>query len=50
MDEQMRFIAAVAAGELSMTELCEEFGVSRKAGYKFLQRYCGLRFGSLRSD
>ena len=39
MDERMRFIAAVLAGELSMTELCEEFGVSRKTGYKFLQRY-----------
>ncbi len=39
MDEKTRFIAAVLAAEESMTELCAEFGISRKTGYKWLQRY-----------
>ncbi len=39
MDKRMQFIAAVLADELSMSEVCEEFGVSRKTGYKFLRRY-----------
>ncbi len=39
MDERVRLIAAVLAGEESMSALCEEFGVSRKTGYKWMQRY-----------
>lgn len=39
MDERMRFILAVKAEEESMAALCEEFGVSRKTGYKWLARY-----------
>ena len=39
MDEQMAFIVARLADEESMTELCEQFGISRKTGYKLLRRY-----------
>jgi putative transposase len=39
MDEKMRFIVAVSGDEESMTVLCEEFGISRKTGYKWLERY-----------
>ena len=39
MDERVRFVAAVGVGEWSMTALCEEFGISRKTGYKWLERY-----------
>jgi len=39
MDERVRFIAAATGGEWSMTALCEEFGISRKTGYKWLDRY-----------
>ena len=39
MDERVRFIAAVKTGALSMVELCERFGVSRKTDYKWLSRY-----------
>ena len=38
MDERMRFVARRLEGE-SMTALCEEFGISRKTGYKIFQRY-----------
>jgi transposase-like protein len=38
MDERLRFVAAVLAGDQSMTELCASFGVSRKTGYKWRAR------------
>lgn len=43
MDERMKFVARILDGE-KMTELCREFGISRKTGYKIYSRYqeCGL--------
>lgn len=43
MDERMRFVIRLKDGE-SMALLCREFGISRKTGYKILERYeeCGL--------
>ena len=38
MDERLRFIAKLLDGE-SMTEVCREFGISRKTGYKIYTRY-----------
>lgn len=38
MDERVKFIARLLDGE-SMTDLCKEFGISRKTGYKILERY-----------
>jgi putative transposase len=44
MDERLKFIARLLDGD-KMAELCREFGVSRKTGYKILNRYnsCGLQ-------
>jgi putative transposase len=44
VDERLRFIARLLDGE-KMTALCEEFGISRKTGYKIYERYkdCGLQ-------
>ena len=39
MDARMRFVAAVMAEEDSMSALCEQWGVSRRIGYKWLARY-----------
>ena len=39
VDERVRFIAACAEEDASFAELCRRFGVSRKTGYKWLQRY-----------
>jgi putative transposase len=39
MDEKMGFIGALVADEDSMSGLCEEYGISRKTGYKWLSRY-----------
>ena len=43
MDERIRFVIRMKDGE-SMAALCREFGISRKTGYKILDRYeeCGL--------
>ncbi len=38
MDERVRFISRLLEGEC-MTELCQEYGISRKTGYKFRDRY-----------
>lgn len=38
MDERLRFVAKLLDGE-SMAEVCREFGVSRKTGYKIFARY-----------
>jgi len=38
MDERLRFISRLLEGE-SMSELCREAGISRKTGYKILNRY-----------
>ena len=39
MEERTRFIAAVLDEQESMTQLCEEYGISRKTGYKWLHRF-----------
>ena len=43
MDERLQFVARRLAGE-TMAELCREFGISRKTGYKVFDRYqeCGI--------
>ena len=38
MDERLKFIARLLDGD-KMAELCREFGISRKTGYKILTRY-----------
>ena len=38
MEERLRFIARHLEGE-GMSDLCREFGISRKTGYKILSRY-----------
>jgi len=38
MDERLRFVARVLEGE-GMSEVCRDFGISRKTGYKIFNRY-----------
>ena len=38
MDQRERFIADARARLYPMTELCERYGISRKSGYKWLDR------------
>lgn len=39
MDERMRFIVAIDEGDEPFAEICRRFGISRKTGYKWLERY-----------
>jgi putative transposase len=50
MDERIKFIGRVLDGE-KISKLCEEFGISRKTGYKIYERYqsCGVEGLSDRS-
>src|SRR5262245_46616549 len=38
MDERLRFVARLLDGE-PMTQVCRDFGISRKTGYKIFGRY-----------
>jgi transposase InsO family protein len=38
VEERLRFVARLLEGE-AMSEVCREFGVSRKTGYKIYERY-----------
>ena len=49
MDERVRFIERILEGE-RMTDLCREFGVSRKTGYKFYNRFLAEGMRGLADD
>src|SRR5215469_4087511 len=44
MDERLQFVGRRIAGE-AMADLCREFGISRKTGYKIFDRCqeCGIQ-------
>ena len=39
MEEELRFVFAYERDEESMSELCQQFGISRETGYVWLRRY-----------
>jgi transposase len=39
MDEIIRFVMLAQSARFTVSELCEQFGISRKTGYKHLERY-----------
>jgi transposase InsO family protein len=39
MDERARFAREAMQGSFSMSELCYRYGISRKTGYKWIERY-----------
>ena len=39
MTEKERFIMLAHTGRFTITDLCADFGISRKTGHKYLQRY-----------
>lgn len=44
MDQKLQFVAECLREVFSISELCERFGISRKTGYKWIERY--LRNGA----
>jgi transposase InsO family protein len=49
MEERERFVLLVHAGGSNFSDLCREFQISRKTGYKFWQRYQLEGLSGLRS-
>jgi putative transposase len=39
MDQKVQFIADFSKDRFSFTELCERYEISRKTGYKWVERY-----------
>jgi putative transposase len=39
MDQKTQFVADYLRQTLDMTELCRQYGISRKTGYKWIERY-----------
>ena len=39
MDEKERFAVLAETGRFTISELCRDFGISRKTGHKYLKRY-----------
>ena len=47
-DQRLKFLAQRQLGDITMTELCDRFGVTRKTGYELLKRYRLLGVACLR--
>ncbi len=47
MSERKAFIQEALKAEVSISELCQRFGISRKTGYKWLKRYREEGLGGL---
>ncbi|NNG02857.1 MAG: helix-turn-helix domain containing protein, partial [Inquilinus sp.] len=43
MDQRLAFVTEYLRGEVPMTQLCERYEISRKTGYKWVERF--LEFG-----
>jgi hypothetical protein len=39
MEEIIRFVTLAKSGRFTVTDLCEQFGISRKTAYKHLERH-----------
>jgi putative transposase len=39
MDQKVEFLATARAGHISVSAACDRFGISRKTGYKWINRY-----------
>ncbi len=51
MEAIIRFVMLARSARFTVSELCEQFGISRKTGYKHLERYAadGLKGLAVRS-
>ena len=49
MDEIIRFVSLAQTDRFTVTDLCEQFGISRKTGYKHLERYAAAGLKGLQT-
>jgi transposase InsO family protein len=50
VNERMKFVVELQKGDLSMVAACRQFGISRKTGYKILERHAELGLEGLRDQ
>lgn len=49
MEEIIRFVMLARSDRFTVTDLCEQFGISRKTGYKHLERYAAAGLKGLQA-
>lgn len=49
MEEINRFVVLACSGRFTVTDLCEQFGISRKTAYKYLERYAAYGLAGLQT-
>jgi putative transposase len=49
MEEIIRFVTLAQTDRFTVTDLCEQFGISRKTGYKHLERYAAAGLKGLQA-
>jgi len=50
VDQRLEFVTRALHGEATFAELCEEYGISRKTGYKWKQRFLEAGIGGLHDE
>ena len=50
MEEKQQFFSLLTSGQFTITELCETFGISRKTGHKWRDRYAAHGMAGLASQ
>jgi len=48
MDERLRFVLEAQLGRCTITDICKRYGISRKTGYKWLNRFAQHGFEGLK--
>jgi hypothetical protein len=48
MDQRLQFLSSYQKEEMSVADLCREYGISRPIGYRWINRYCRTRVVSQR--
>jgi len=43
MEEKLKFVMLAYRGRFTVIDLCEQFGVSRKIGHRYVSRYAAMR-------
>jgi transposase len=49
MEEIIRFVTLAQTDRFTVSDLCEQFGISRKTGYKHLKRYAAAGLKGLQT-
>ena len=48
MDQKLRFVHLARSGKFHVSDLCDDFGISRKTGHKYIKRFADLGSSGLK--